>query len=88
MRVGGAILITRAPDNHNVHLRVHNTKIIMADHERQQRQRLLALQNNHQLARFTVQGRATGKQLGTGSYGSVEEVASYVLRSSPSTIYV
>ena len=42
--------------------------------ERQQRQRLRALQNNRQLARFTVQGRATGKQLGTGSYGSVEEV--------------
>jgi hypothetical protein len=42
--------------------------------ERQQRQRLRALQNNHQLARFTVQGSATGKQLGTGSYGSVEEV--------------
>ena len=42
--------------------------------ERQQRQRLRTLQNNRQLARFTVQGRATGKQLGTGSYGSVEEV--------------
>ena len=45
--------------------------------ERQQRQRLRALQNNRQLARFIVQGRATGKQLGTGSYGSVEEVARY-----------
>ena len=42
--------------------------------ERQQRQRLRALQNDRQLARFTVQGRATGKQLGTGSDGSVEEV--------------
>ena len=42
--------------------------------ERQQRQRLRALQNNRQLARFIAQGRATGKQLGTGSYGSVEEV--------------
>ena len=42
--------------------------------ERQQRQRLRALQNNRQLARFIVQGRVTGKQLGTGSYGSVEEV--------------
>ena len=42
--------------------------------ERQQRQRLRALQNNRQLARFVLEGRATGKQLGTGSYGSVEEV--------------
>ena len=51
---------------------VRERKYSMA--ERQQRQRLRALQNNRQLARFTVQGRATGKQLGTGSYGSVEEV--------------
>ena len=42
--------------------------------ERQQRQRLRALRDNRQLARFIVEGRATGKQLGTGSYGSVEEV--------------
>ena len=41
--------------------------------ERQQRQRLRAL-HNCQLARFVQEGRATGKQLGTGSYGSVEEV--------------
>ena len=32
------------------------------------------LQELHNLARFVVEGRATGKQLGTGSYGSVEEV--------------
>ena len=37
-------------------------------------QRLRALQNDRQLARFVLEGRATGKQLGTGSYGSVEEV--------------
>ena len=43
--------------------------------EQQQRQSLRALRDNHQLARFIVEGRATGKQLGTGSYGSVEEVA-------------
>ena len=42
--------------------------------EQQQRQRLRALRNNRQLSRFVVEGRATGKQLGTGSYGSVEEV--------------
>ena len=42
--------------------------------ERQQRQRLRALRNDRNLARFVVEGRATGKQLGTGSYGSVEEV--------------
>ena len=42
--------------------------------ERYQRQRLRALRNDRNLARFVVEGRATGKQLGTGSYGSVEEV--------------
>ena len=36
--------------------------------------RLRALRNNRQLARYVLEGRATGKQLGTGSYGSVEEV--------------
>ena len=45
--------------------------------ERQQRQRLRALRNNRDIARFIVQGRATGKQLGTGSYGTVEEVFKY-----------
>lgn len=39
-----------------------------------QRQRLAALRNDPQLARFVVQGRPTGKALGVGSYGSVEEV--------------
>ena len=34
-----------------------------------------ALRNDQNLARFVVEGRATGRQLGTGSYGSVEEVA-------------
>ena len=42
--------------------------------ERQQRQRLRSLRDNRALARFVVEGRANGKQLGTGSYGSVEEV--------------
>ena len=42
--------------------------------ERQQKQRLRALRNDRQLARFIVEGRPTEKQLGTGSYGSVEEV--------------
>ena len=49
--------------------------------ERQQRRRLRALRDNRDLARFTVAGRATGKQLGTGSYGSVEEVNSIWLES-------
>ena len=39
-----------------------------------QRQRLVALRNDPQLARFVVEGRPTGKALGVGSYGSVEEV--------------
>ena len=42
--------------------------------ERRQRQRLRALRNDRNLARFVVEGRANGIQLGTGSYGSVEEV--------------
>ena len=39
--------------------------------ERQHRHRLRALRNDRNLARFVVEGRATGKQLGTDSYGSV-----------------
>ena len=45
----------------------------MAQQQRYERQ-LQALRNDRELARFVVEGRATGKQLGTGSYGSVEEV--------------
>ena len=44
--------------------------MIMAQRQRQFR----AIRNDRQLARFVVEGRATGRQLGTGSYGSVEEV--------------
>ena len=33
-----------------------------------------ALQNDPNLGRFVVEGVATGRQLGIGSYGSVEEV--------------
>ena len=40
-----------------------------------QRQHILALRNDRNLTRFRVEGTATGKQLGTGSYGSVEEVS-------------
>ena len=40
----------------------------------ERRQRPRTLRHNRDLARFIVRGRATGKQLGTGSYGSVEEV--------------
>lgn len=36
--------------------------------------RLRALRDNRHLARFIITGVPTGKQLGTGSYGSVEEV--------------
>ena len=38
------------------------------------RQRLRALRNNPNVAHFVVEGVTTGKQLGTGSYGAVEEV--------------
>ena len=36
--------------------------------------RLRALSNDRDLRRFIVQAETTGKNLGTGSYGSVEEV--------------
>ena len=32
------------------------------------------LRNNRDLAHFVIKGEANGRQLGTGSYGSVEEV--------------
>lgn len=38
-------------------------------------ERLHGLQNDPNLTRYVVEGRATGRQLGTGSYGSVEEVS-------------
>ena len=38
-------------------------------------QRLGALRNNQDLARFVIEGEANGRQLGIGSYGSVEEVS-------------
>ena len=34
----------------------------------------LGLRNDQKLARYVIEGRSTGKQLGTGSYGSVQEV--------------
>ena len=36
-----------------------------------------ALSNDRNLRRFVVQARPTGRQLGTGSYGTVEEVHVY-----------
>ena len=48
---------------------VRSFKINMAA----QRQ-LRALRNDGNLRRFVVQARPTGRQLGTGSYGAVEEV--------------
>ncbi len=52
--------------------------IMMAD--REQRQHLRTLRNNRQLARFVLEGKATGKQLSTASYGSVEEVREETLK--------
>ena len=43
------------------------------------RRHLEALRNETNLARFVVEGRCTGKHLGTGSYGSVEEVLIYYI---------
>ena len=51
-------------------------------------QGLHALRNNQDLARFVIEGESNGRQLGTGSYGSVEEVsisqlANYILNLLP-----
>ena len=43
-------------------------------HMAQRQLHLSSLRNDRNLARFVIEGRATGRQLGTGSYGSVEEV--------------
>ena len=51
-----------------------------------QRQRLRSLRNDPNLARFVVEGIATGKQLGTGSYGAVEEVRIIVIEPVLSTV--
>ena len=42
-----------------------------------QRQHLLSLRNDRHLAPHIQEGTATGKQLGTGSYGLVIEVRKY-----------
>ena len=41
-----------------------------------------SLQNDPNIARFMVEGTATGKQLGVGSYGSVEEVRGTMVANS------
>ena len=41
----------------------------------QRRFQALQFQNDPNIARFVVEGITTGRQLGIGSYGSVEEVA-------------
>ena len=66
--------------------------------------RYVALQDDLELAPFIVEGRSTGRQLGGGSYGSVEEVGllyanikdleprpnllKYVCRSSSSVVVI
>ena len=35
---------------------------------------IFTIESDQNLAHFKIEGTATGKQLGTGSYGSVEEV--------------
>ena len=64
--MGGAdILVTR------VRIRVPYLYIAMAA---QLRGQLRALSNDRNLRRFVVQARPNGRRLGTGSYGTVEEV--------------
>ena len=48
------------------------TVLVMA--QSRQWQHLRDLSSDPNIARFVVEGIATGKQLGTGSYGAVEEV--------------
>ena len=49
------------------------------------------LRNNQDLARFVIGGEANGRQLGIGSYGSVEEVSMLVecnVKSQPILLHV
>ena len=48
---------------------------------------LHALRNDQDLARYVIEGTPTGRQLGTGSYGSVEEVRFSQLLSRKIKIY-
>ena len=41
--------------------------------------RFQVIQNDPNIARFVVEGTTTGRQLGIGSYGSVEEVCYHLL---------
>ena len=41
--------------------------------------RFQVLQNDPNIARFVLEGTAIGRQLGIGSYGSVEEVATMLM---------
>ena len=43
--------------------------------------RLHALRDNPDIANFVIEGESNGRQLGTGSYGSVEEVSQKQLAS-------
>ena len=47
----------------------------MARQTRMGDQGLHTLRNNPDIARFVIEGEANGRHLGTGSYGSVEEVS-------------
>ena len=44
--------------------------------------RLHALRNDQNLARFVIDGESYGRHLGTGSYGSVEEVSLKLIQSA------
>ena len=76
MHPGSPTYIYAASPHPSVVINQWQTAVNMAQ---RQRQRILALRNDPNLARFRVEGTATGKQLGTGSYGSVEEV-SYIIK--------
>ena len=45
-----------------------------------EQRRFQGIQNDPNIARFVVEGTTTGRQLGTGSYGSVEEVCCLEIR--------
>ena len=66
--VGLRIQNRKIPNRDRYHHTHHVTRAIMMA-------RLHALRNNQDLARFVIEGESNGKQLGTGSYGSVEEVS-------------
>ena len=69
---GGGDCVGGQSSIYNICVHLPGNHVTMA--ERQQRQGVRVLCSDRNLSHFVLEGRSTGKQLGSGSYGSVEEV--------------